>query len=145
MSARENLIVVVVALLSGTGAGACSPGGTAPANKPDASSALGLGEPCDPSLRAPCVTLTDVCSVSVCDPASRVCVRVAADAGPTCSNGPPPSYCPPGGCDGGSDAGPALDGAPFDAPGEAAEPDAAIDSGDDAPDEGDAGDGALGE
>jgi hypothetical protein len=49
-----------------------------------------LGTPCDPSLVAPCETLTDVCSVAVCDPTSRRCERVTVDGGPTCGNGVPP-------------------------------------------------------
>jgi hypothetical protein len=44
-----------------------------------------LGQSCDPSLVQPCETLTDACSAAVCQ--SGVCVRVAVDAGPTCSNG----------------------------------------------------------
>ena len=62
-------------------------------------------------MRAPCIILTDVCSVSRCDPSTRLCVRVAVDAGPTCSGGgPPPSCAPSGDCDAGLEAGDSADG-----------------------------------
>ena len=49
-----------------------------------------LGQSCDPTSPHPCEVLTDGCSASECQ--ADVCVRVFVDAGPTCSNGSPPSY-----------------------------------------------------
>jgi hypothetical protein len=76
-----------------------------------------LGESCDPTSPHPCEVLTDGCSAAVCQ--SNVCVRVFVDAGPTCSNGSPPSY------DAGSaDAGQGSDAALADAGGDASVADA---------------------
>ena len=123
--------VLAFALAFAVALGACSSGGSAPAGGADAAPGSGgrpLGEPCDPAARPPCVILTDVCSVSVCDPASRVCVRVPVDAGPTCSSVHPVPPCSSGACDGGADAG---DGEALDA-GDGAASDATVDAGGDA-------------
>jgi hypothetical protein len=50
-----------------------------------------IGAACNPALAHPCEELTDVCSVSMCDPTTHICIRVSVEAGPTCGNGVPPS------------------------------------------------------
>lgn len=87
--------------------GACSSGTIAPIVGADAALGPGraIGTPCDPAQKKPCETLTDVCSVAVCDPASRLCERVQVDAGPTCTGGNPPPACSSGDCDASSEGG----------------------------------------
>ena len=89
-------------------AGACSSNG--PPSAPDASIGPGaaLGSSCDPSLAPACETLTDVCSVAVCDPTSHRCVRVAVDAGPICGHGGGGPSCGSGECDGAAPLGDAA-------------------------------------
>ncbi len=113
------LVVLAIAwLVLVTACSSNPPAGSGPSDGGDQA----LGTACDPSLPMPCETLTDVCSVAVCDPASHRCVRVAVDAGPICGTPPPP--CAE--CDGGDDAGDAAD-ASFDG-GEASLPDASADA-----------------
>ena len=145
-------LVVAAALASP----ACSSNSTASNGAADAgASGHALGTPCDPSVADPCETLTDGCSIAVCDPTTHVCVRVAVDAGPLCTGGLPPCSSPD--CDGGGDArdgaleaatgspdagdaGPVADAFVADALGDAdldATIDAAIDAAADASDAGD--------
>jgi hypothetical protein len=91
-------------------AGACSSGTTALVAGADAALGPGraIGTPCDPAEKKPCETLTDVCSVAVCDPTSHLCERVLVDAGPTCTGGNPPPPACSGECDASSEAGDAA-------------------------------------
>ncbi|HEY2509566.1 MAG TPA: hypothetical protein VGI39_01800 [Polyangiaceae bacterium] len=93
--------------------GACSNGGSsAPPADAGIPSYQVIGAPCDPAARPPCEVLSDVCTVSQCDPTMHVCVRVAVDGGPTCGNGvpPPPPTCT-GDCDAGAGDSALVDGA----------------------------------
>jgi hypothetical protein len=67
-----------------------------------------IGATCNPSLSNACEQPSDVCSIAVCDPTTRVCTRVAVDAGPICSNGNPP-VCSSDDCDAAVEAGDASD------------------------------------
>ncbi len=99
---------VVVALVSvATALAGCSSSPPPAATQSDAGDEYrALGQSCDPTSPHPCEVLTDGCSASMCQ--AHVCVRVFVDAGPTCSNGSPPSYDAGGGEDAGlrSDASP---------------------------------------
>ena len=145
---RIRLLLVLGGLVGGVLA-ACSSGGGSPSAAVDAGTGgAGLGETCNPSAPKPCVVVTDVCSVAVCDPASHLCVRVSVDAGPTCGGNPSPT-CASGECDGSADDATteAGDAAGGDGSGEAGEAgaggDSSIDDGgaSDASDAGDAGGG----
>ena len=96
--------LLVLGGLAGGLVAACSSGTSAPLAPVDAGigGGAGLGEPCEPSAAQPCVVVTDVCSVAVCDATSHLCVRVSVDAGPTCG-GAGPAPCASGACDGGAD------------------------------------------
>ncbi len=102
-----SVLLVVLALGAGAAlVAAC--GSSADTLAPEVDAALGanqaLGTPCDPSASPPCLPVTDVCSAAVCDPSSLRCVRVAIDAGPTCSGGNAPSTpCTGSACDAGAD------------------------------------------
>jgi hypothetical protein len=89
-------VVVAVAIA------ACS--STEPSLVPEAGngSDQAIGTACNPALKDPCAQLSDVCSVAVCDSTSHLCIRVMVDAGPTCSNEPPP--CSSDECDASGDA-----------------------------------------
>jgi hypothetical protein len=115
-SAAASMLVALAALTSG--AGGCSSdavgfaGGDASVGANQA-----LGTPCDPALLKACEPVTDVCSVTVCDPSTRRCIRVPVEAGPTCGEGIPP--CASGVCDaadGADGAGDAQIDAPSPAP-----------------------------
>jgi hypothetical protein len=128
LSAAAPMLVVLATLTSG--AGGCSSDAVVTAGG-DASVGPGqaLGTPCDPALLSACEPVTDVCSVTLCDPTTRRCIRVPVEAGPICGDGVPP--CTSGACDGGGEAGDAEIDAPSLAPsdgGDAAS-DGAIDAG----------------
>ncbi len=94
---------VVVALVSvATTLAGCSSSPPPAATQSDAGDEYrALGQSCDPTSPHPCEVLTDGCSASMCQ--AQVCVRVFVDAGPTCSNGSPPSYDAGGGEDAGAE------------------------------------------
>ncbi len=56
----------------------------------DASGPQGIGATCDPSRADPCLPTGDVCTGVTCDPALRVCLEFATDAGPPCNAGSAP-------------------------------------------------------
>src|SRR5262249_37452131 len=83
-----GLAIAVALACSSSG----SPGGVAPVS--GAGPLQAIGAPCSPTLNEPCIPITDVCSISLCDPTSLTCLHVAVDGGPTCTNGsPPPPPC----------------------------------------------------
>ena len=121
--------------LTTAGGSACSTGGST-ATPVDAGipSYQVIGAACNPAARPPCVVLSDVCTVSECDPMMHICIRVAVDGGPTCSNGvPPPPACTTD-CDaaagdaGMADAADASDAGDATSPVDAAIPDATADA-----------------
>ena len=118
------------ALLVGAVAGsACSTGGgAATPNDGGIPSYQVIGAACNPAARPPCVVLSDVCTVSECDPLMHICVRVAVDGGPTCSNGvPPPPACTTD-CDASASDGGMADASDATTPIDGAIPDAAADA-----------------
>lgn len=127
-------------LASSLAIAACSSAEVAPAADAGNGSDQLIGAPCKPALPDPCSQPNDVCSVAVCDPTSLLCVRVAVDAGPTCSNGSPPSTCASDDCDASEDAGDAAaadaeagESGGLDGSGEAAPPVDGGDASNDAP------------
>ena len=130
VNAARAVSGAVLATLAWTFAlAACSNGGsnTAPADA-GIPSYQAIGAPCDPVARPPCVVLSDVCTVSECDPIMRVCVRVAVDGGPTCGNGVPPPACS-GDCDASAGDAAPVDAADASDAGEDSEAGASTDSG----------------
>src|ERR1700727_2820607 len=89
-------VVVAVAIA------ACSSTQTTLAPEAGDGSEQAIGTACNPALKDPCAQPSDVCSVAVCDSTSHLCIRVTVDAGPTCSNEPPP--CSSAECDASADA-----------------------------------------
>jgi hypothetical protein len=58
--------------------------GSTPASPPPTQAEV--GEPCDPSLSAPCAPVAEVCTQVVCDPTDEVCTKEPYDPAACASN-----------------------------------------------------------